>query len=81
MLQIDQEKLGLMTWGEYMRHVIGYRIREDNKWRHTRLIIGALTHTDPRRIIELPGDYPYVPKTKEQVKERLRQLGVDWEVN
>ena len=69
-----------MTWGDYMRVCIGEVKREQNQYRHTRLIIGALLGKDPRKIIELPGDYSHLKaKTKEEINELLMKWGkTEW---
>ena len=44
------------------------------QWRHTRLIVGALTGQDARHIIELPGDFDElndIPETK-KVEQMFR---------
>jgi hypothetical protein len=56
-LKLDEKRFLQMTWGQYTRLVVGWKQEDNNRWRHTRLIVGALTGTDPRRIIKLPGDY------------------------
>ena len=34
--------------------------KDHNEWRHTRLILAALTGKDPRHLIPLPGDFDEV---------------------
>jgi len=79
-LRLTIDELNNLTWGNYMRVCLGEAKREQNFYRHTRLLLGALIHKDPREIIPMQGDYDYlVARSKEEVNEILRIWGkTDW---
>jgi hypothetical protein len=64
-----------ITWGDYMRVCLGEVKREQNLTRHTRLILGALLHKDPREIIPMKGDYDHL---RAMSKEEINALLVKW---
>ena len=66
-----------MSWGDYYRVAAGHRIKELKEMRQYRSILGGLTHQDPRKIFELPGDYDHVPEpmTQEEMKAQAIKLG------
>jgi hypothetical protein len=68
-----------MEFREFIDRDEVYQRKWENQWRHTRLIVGALTHSDPREIIRLPGDYDNIPKlmSQEESKKLLSMHGID----
>jgi len=66
-----------MTWGDYYRVCLGEVKREQNIIRHTRLILGALVHKDPREIIPLKGDYDNLQaRSQAEIEEILTKWGM-----
>lgn len=68
-----------MTWGNYHRVCVGYQIIEQNKYRHTRLLLSCWSGKDARVLIPLPGDWDNVPAQygMEKNKEILSKHGID----
>ena len=65
-----------------MRVCFGEVKREQNFYRHTRLILGALVGKDPRQIIPLKGDYDHlVARSKEEINELLKIWGKNEWIN
>ena len=60
--------------------------RRSDKWRHTRMILGALTGKDPRFIIPLEGDFDHLeitpPKGRIELAEKMgMKLDEDFKEN
>ena len=73
-MRLSADELNQMTWGNYMRVCLGEIKREQNFYRHTRLVLGALIHKDPREIIPLKGDYDHLKAmTKEEINAVLHK--------
>ena len=41
------------------------------QWRHDRLIIAAICKADPRKVIELPGDYDNIHLDDKETREAI----------
>lgn len=69
-----------MTLGNYVRICLGAVKWEHSLYRHTRLILSALTGKDSRELIPLPGDWDHVKaKSKAEINALLIRWGKqDW---
>ena len=71
-----------MNFTEYLAKK--YYVEQQNieRWKHTRIIAAATLNCDPRKVIELPGDYDHlevwdegkIKDAKERLKTQLKQL-------
>ena len=76
-LGLSRSDLRCITLAEYYLKCYAKQQEDKNRWRHTRLLAGAFTGTDARKILYLPGDYDHVPKAnKEDAEKTLRKTGV-----
>jgi len=58
---------------ELTARIYGYYERQTDQWKHTRLILAALSGNDPRHIIPLPGDWDHLDElpSTEDLKRRV----------
>ena len=52
--------------------------RRTERWRHTRMIVGAFTGKDPRFLVPLPGDFEnlkIVPPA--EIIEKAEKMGME----
>jgi len=67
-----------MSLTQFIVLVDAHHRAQNNEWRHTRLILAALTGKDPRHLIPLPGDFEEVKlKTFEERMALARSLKQD----
>lgn len=56
-LGLDPEEFWGMSLTRFLILVDAHHRKAYDKWRHTRLILAALTGKDPRHLVPLPGDF------------------------
>jgi hypothetical protein len=66
-----------MEWGEFLERSEIHNRRWIEDYRRVRLLVAAQLHTDPRKVISLPGDYDNVPRLRstEENKAYLDEIG------
>ena len=70
-LELEPDEFWDMTLTRFMILLDAYQRKINDQWRHTRLIMSAMTGKDPRYLVPLPGDFDHVPKPK-SFEERLK---------
>jgi hypothetical protein len=72
-----------MEWGEFLERSDIHTKRWIEDWKRVRLMVAATLHTDPRKVMTLPGDYDEIPRVKstEQNMEYLKSIGFGYIFN
>jgi hypothetical protein len=75
---IAPERVGQLTFREIELILRGNRLHHERSWERTRLIVGALTGKNPKKIIRLPlidGEIEKIEWTPEKANEVIKRFG------